>query len=314
MKNNPLVSVIVPVYNVEEYIEECLDSIINQTYQQIEILVIEDGSTDESPQKIQKYLSDNRIVFIEQKNKGLSGARNTGMAKATGKYILFVDSDDYIDVNLLSELVPMMEEKQLDLIRFNGMAFTDGLEKTINQKYYDFSHRLLENHIYQEDSFKANSRTFVSPVYLYLTKRSMLTESNLTFREDIIHEDELFTPQVFVRIKSMMYVNAFYYYRRYRENSIMTIQTPEQLQRSFDSYVKIGGELAVYYQDNSYNKEQKRLIKRQLVSIYNGINASKLDKQKKKKGIREFKNINLIDKSYLILQKLWNKHKIKRNL
>ncbi|MGB6179416.1 glycosyltransferase family 2 protein, partial [Carnobacterium sp.] len=205
MKNNPLVSVIVPVYNVEDYIEECLESIINQQYQHLEIIIVEDGSTDQSRQKIQNYLSDDRIIFIEQKNKGLSGARNTGMSKASGKFILFVDSDDYIDINLLSDTVSLMEEKHLDLIRFNGMAFTDGMEKTINQKYYDFSHRLVENHIYKEDSFKANSRTFVSPVYLYLTRRSVLTENKLFFREDIIHEDELFTPQVFVHIKTMIY-------------------------------------------------------------------------------------------------------------
>ncbi|MEG0679282.1 MAG: glycosyltransferase family 2 protein, partial [Carnobacterium sp.] len=129
MKNNPLVSVIVPVYNVEEYIEECLESIVNQKYQSLEIIVVEDGSTDESPQRIQKYLNDDRILFIEQKNKGLSGARNTGMSKASGEYILFVDSDDYIDVHLLSDLVPLMQDNQLDLIRFNGMAFTDGMEK-----------------------------------------------------------------------------------------------------------------------------------------------------------------------------------------
>lgn len=305
MKNNPLVSVIVPVYNVEEYIEECLGSIINQTYQQLEIIIVEDGSTDESPKRIQKYLTDDRIIFIEQKNKGLSVARNTGMTRATGKYILFVDSDDYIDVSLLFDLVPLMEENQLDIIRFNGMAFTDGMEKKINQKYYDFSHRLVEDYIYQEDSFKANSRTFVSPVYLYLTKRSVLTENKLVFREDIIHEDELFTPQVFIHIKTMMYVNVFYYYRRYRENSIMTIQTPEQLQRSFDSYVKIGKELEIYYQDNSYNKEQKRLIKRQLLSIYNGLK----EKKRKNKILNHFEFITLKDKFYLKFQKIWNEIK-----
>ncbi|WP_414838655.1 glycosyltransferase [Carnobacterium sp. TMP28] len=306
MKNNPLISVIVPVYNVEEYIEECLDSIINQTYQELEIIIVEDGSMDKSREKIQPYLSDNRIRFIEQKNKGLSGARNTGMAKATGTYILFVDSDDYIDVEMLAKLVPMMEENQLDLIRFNGMAFTDGMEKTINQKYYDFSHRLIENHIYKGDSFKANSRTFVSPVYLYLTKRSVLTENQLTFREDLIHEDELFTPQVFIHIKTMMYVNAFYYYRRYRENSIMTIQTPAQLQRSFDSYLKIGKELEAHYKNKEYTKAQKKLIKRQLLSIYNGLKESKLAQNQ---SIHSFKTLSLLDKSYLNMQKYW--HKIK---
>ncbi|MEG0679281.1 MAG: capsule biosynthesis protein CapA, partial [Carnobacterium sp.] len=171
---------------------------------------------------------------------------------------------------------------------------------------YDFSHRLVENHIYQEDSFKANSRTFVSPVYLYLTRRSVLTKNDLTFREDIIHEDELFTPQVFVHIKKMMYVNAFYYYRRYRENSIMTIQTPEQLKRSFDSYFKIFKELERLYESNEYKKEQKKLVKRQMLSIYNGIQESKIEE---KTSVKELKSISLIDKGYLKLQKIWIKVK-----
>ncbi|MCA9766821.1 MAG: glycosyltransferase [Carnobacterium sp.] len=304
MENKPLVSVIVPVYNVEAYIEECLDSIIHQAYQELEIIVVEDGSTDKSREKIQPYLSDKRIKFVEQKNKGLSGARNTGMAKATGTYILFVDSDDYIDVEMLTKIVPIMEENQLDLIRFNGMAFTDGMEKTINQKYYDFSHRLIENHIYKEDSFKANSKTFVSPVYLYLTRRSVLIENNLLFREDIIHEDELFTPQVFIHIKTMMYVNAFYYYRRYRENSIMTIQTPEQLQRSFDSYVKIGKELERHYKNKEYTKAQKKLIKRQVLSIYSGLKESKVVQNQ---SIHSFEILSILDKSYLKIRNYWHK-------
>ena len=309
MENNPLVSVIVPVYNVEDYIEECLESIINQRYQHLEIIVVEDGSTDKSPQRIQQYLSDDRIIFIEQKNKGLSGARNTGLSKATGKYILFVDSDDYIDVELLSNTVSLMEKNHLDLIRFNGMAFTDGMEKTINQKYYDFSHRLVENHIYKEDSFKANSRTFVSPVYLYLTRRSVLTENYLNFREDIIHEDELFTPQVFIHIKTMMYVNAFYYYRRYRENSIMTIQTPEQLKKSFNSYTNIFNELELLYKSNFYDKEQKALIKRQMLSVYNGLNKKKYKAVSKNNDTNKINTIHIKEKLYLFLQKKKNQLK-----
>ena len=307
MKNNPIVSVIVPVYNVETYIEECLDSIVKQTYPYLEIIVVDDGSTDSSNQLVRKYLEDERILFIEQENKGLSGARNRGLKKATGKYLLFVDSDDYIDLTMLENLVPLMEESQADLVRFNGAAFVDGMEKTADQDYYDFSHRLKEKKIYKEDSFRANSRTFVSPVYLYLMKRSILTEYDLWFREDIIHEDELFTPQVFLSIQSMVYVNAFYYYRRYRENSIMTIQNPVQHQRSFTSYLKIFKELELLYQSDTYNKEQKKLIKRQMLSIYNGLKESQSEAVSKNNEMTQIKTITLKDKSYLMLQKLRNR-------
>lgn len=309
MDNNPVVSIIVPVYNVEAYIEECLESIINQTYQQLEIIVVDDGSTDKSNELVKTYLSDKRIRFIEQENKGLSGARNSGLKVATGKYVLFVDSDDYIRVNMLTELVSRIEEGQADLVRFNGSAFVDGMEKVVDHDYYDFSHRLEEKHIYREDSFQANRRTFVSPVYLYLVKRSVLTEHNLLFREDIIHEDELFTPQLFLAIQTMIYVNAAYYYRRYRENSIMTIQSTAQLQRSFDSYLKIFKELELVYQSEAYNKEQKKLIKRQMLSIYNGMKENKLESASKNKRMAQIKTITWKDKSYLFLQNLRNKLK-----
>ncbi|QQP69593.1 glycosyltransferase [Carnobacterium sp. CS13] len=307
MKNNPIVSVIVPVYNVETYIEECLDSIVKQNYPHLEIIVVDDGSTDDSNQLVKNYLEDERILFIEQENKGLSGARNSGLKKATGKYILFVDSDDYIGLTMLENLVSLMEESQADLVRFNGAAFVDGMEKTADQDYYDFSHRLQEKKIYQEDSFRANSRTFVSPVYLYLMKRSILTEHDLWFREDIIHEDELFTPQVFLSIQSMVYVNAFYYYRRYRENSIMTIQSPAQQLRSFTSYLKIFKELELLYQSDTYNKEQKKLIKRQMLSIYNGLKENQSEAVSKNNEMTQIKTITLKDKSYLMLQKLRNR-------
>lgn len=307
MKNNPIVSVIVPVYNVETYIEECLDSIVNQTYPYLEIIVVDDGSTDSSNQLVKNYLEDERILFIEQENKGLSGARNSGLKKATGKYLLFVDSDDYIELTMLEALVPLMEESQADLVRFNGAAFVDGMNKTADQDYYDFSHRLKEKKIYQEDSFQANSRTFVSPVYLYLMKRSILTEQDLWFREDIIHEDELFTPQVFLSIQTMIYVNAFYYYRRYRENSIMTIQNPMQHQRSFTSYLKIFKELELLYQSDTYNKEQKKLIKRQMLSIYNGLKENQSEAVNKNNEMTQIKTITLKDKCYLMLQKLRNR-------
>ncbi|WP_238321799.1 glycosyltransferase family 2 protein [Carnobacterium jeotgali] len=170
----PLVSVIVPVYNVEMYIEECLDSIVKQTYRELQIIVVDDGSTDMSNQKVKPYLSDSRIQFIEQANKGLSGARNTGLEVASGEYVLFVDSDDYLEANAIKELVYLMEKDQVDLIRFNGRAFLDELNEPIEQNNYDFSHRLKEGILYTQNLFEVNRRTFASPVYLYMVKREVI--------------------------------------------------------------------------------------------------------------------------------------------
>ena len=99
--NKPLISVIVPIYNVAPYVRECLDSVINQTYKNLQIILVNDGSTDESESIAREYLSDERIELVCTKNGGLSRARNTGLEKAIGEYIYFIDSDDYIDLRFI---------------------------------------------------------------------------------------------------------------------------------------------------------------------------------------------------------------------
>lgn len=309
MQNHPLVSVIIPVYNVELYIEECLNTIVKQSYRELQIIVVDDGSTDTSNLKVKPYLLDNRIQFIEQANKGLSGARNTGLEAAVGKYVLFVDSDDYLELTTIEKLVKLMEKKQTDLIRFNGRAFLEKLNETIEQNNYNFSHRLQEEKKYTQDRFKANRRTFASPVYLYMVKREILIKNSIRFYEGILHEDELFTTQVFLSSESMLYVNAFYYNRRYRDNSIMTNQSQERLQRTFDSYLIIYKELRNLHLKNEYSKEQKRLIKRQMVSIYSGLKNSAIEKKRKEEVIKKLKGISILDKFYLYIKKVINRNK-----
>lgn len=303
MKHQPLVSVIVPVYNVEDYIEECLDSIIQQSYSNLEIIAIDDGSTDHSHQKVRLYTKDERVQLIEQANQGLSGARNTGLKAATGKYVLFVDSDDYIEQTTIEELVAQIEAHQVDLIRFNGKAFLDEMNTPIEQNHYDFSHRLEEGKVYKADSYEANRRTFVSPVYLYIIRRNVLEKHKITFYEQILHEDELFTTQVFLAINSMMYQNKFYYHRRYRENSIMTDQNPKRLKKTLDSYNRIYKELEKLYAQNNFAKEQKKLIKRQMLSIYSGVKNSPLPMGEKEPILKQMTAVTATDKTYLKAQK-----------
>lgn len=294
------------------YIEECLDSIVKQTYRELQIIVVDDGSTDMSNQKVKPYLSDSRIQFIEQANKGLSGARNTGLEVASGEYVLFVDSDDYLEANAIKELVYLMEKDQVDLIRFNGRAFLDELNEPIEQNNYDFSHRLKEGILYTQNLFEVNRRTFASPVYLYMVKREVIKKNALSFYEGILHEDELFTTQIFLNSHSMIYANVFYYNRRYRENSIMTNQSQERLNRTVDSYIVIYKELEKMYLNKKYTKEQKKLIKRQMLSIYSGLLNSKLDKDEKKDTLKDLKTINMLDKAYLIMQRQVASHLIKK--
>ena len=116
MKNNPLISVVVPIYNTSKYLPRCLNSIINQTYKNLEIICINDGSTDNSLSILQNYAQkDSRIKITTQKNAGLSAARNTGITKSTGKYITFVDSDDEISHNMLEKLLVSLQKNDADI-------------------------------------------------------------------------------------------------------------------------------------------------------------------------------------------------------
>ena len=105
MREDIKISVVIPVYGVEKYIRQCLESIINQTYKNLEIIVVNDGTKDNSMKIVEEYLSDERIKIINKQNGGLSSARNRGMEEATGKYIFFVDSDDWIELNTIEILV-----------------------------------------------------------------------------------------------------------------------------------------------------------------------------------------------------------------
>lgn len=307
-----LVSIIVPVYNVEQYLKDCLDSILQQSYPNIEIIIINDGSTDGSKEAVIPFLSDKRVKYIEQENKGLSGARNTGLKSALGKYIVFVDSDDYIEKNMLKEVVFLMKTYSLDLVRFNGISFVEELNETFKEGNYDFSHRLEENKLYKEESLDLNRRTFSSSVCLYITTRELISKNQLVFYENVLHEDELFTAQVFLHTKRMMYKNVSYYHRRYRSNSIMTDLSSEKKEQSFDSYRVLFNELEKMMKSNNNTESQKKFIKRQMISIYSGLKNSQINENKKKKVLKKINSITIKDKLFLFLQKLVTQLKTKR--
>lgn len=121
MEEKIKVSVIIPVYNVEEYIEKCLDSVVNQTLKEIEIIVVNDGTKDNSMKKIEKYFSDSRIKIINKQNGGQSSARNAGLAISKGEYISFIDSDDFIEEKMLEELYT--ESENTDIVFSDSLNY-----------------------------------------------------------------------------------------------------------------------------------------------------------------------------------------------
>ncbi len=222
MENQALISVIIPVYNVEEYLRECVDSVLRQTYENLEIILVDDGSTDSSGVICDEYIdADERISVIHQKNGGLSVARNKGLSEAKGNYVYFLDSDDYIAENTLETLLVIAEKDNSDIVFFDAVSFADTDDFTVKQSY-------LRKNKYNTDSgyniFKAitGKNDFHSAVPLLFIKKNFLINSGIEFIPDILYEDMVFTYQVFCLAATVSQCSEAFYYRRYRKNSIMT--------------------------------------------------------------------------------------------
>ncbi|MCM1157267.1 MAG: glycosyltransferase [Bacteroidales bacterium] len=221
------VSVIIPIYNVEDYIEECLCSVLKQTLTEIEILCVNDGTKDNSMEIVQKYADDERIVILNKENGGLSSARNYGLQRAKGEYVYFLDSDDYIADETLETLYKTAKEERLDNIFFDAASFfeSDKLEKQHwNYKtYYDRVHDYSEvvTGIELMDRMSENDE-YRPSACLQMPRREFLLEHHLQFYEGILHEDNLFTFQNMICAGRVRHLSRTFYQRRVREASIIT--------------------------------------------------------------------------------------------
>ena len=220
---NVLVSVVIPVYNVEAYLRECIDSVLSQTYPHFEIILVDDGSTDSSGAICEEYVNqDHRITVIHKQNGGLSSARNAGLDKASGQYVYFLDSDDWILPDALESLVSAAEDASADIVFFDAESFYDPPSDTpIKQTY-------LRKHRYETASgismFEQlqKHKEYRSAVPTHLWARPLLVENGLRFADGRVYEDMLFTFQAFCMAKTVAQCNQALYKRRYRSNSIMT--------------------------------------------------------------------------------------------
>ena len=207
--NNIKISVIIPVYNVENYLRQCLDSIINQTLKEIEIICINDGSTDSSKQILEEYaLKDERIKIINQKNKGVSAARNTGIDAATGEYIGFVDSDDWVKLDAYEKLYNKITREDVDIVfsRYN-YVFEDGR----------IEHN--PNHFKELDEIKINSidenleLLKISPsIWTKIFKKSFILDNKIRFPEGVLAEDLFFIVQYLLKANGIVYLNNYFSY------------------------------------------------------------------------------------------------------
>ncbi len=213
------ISVIIPVYNVEEYLRQCLDSIVSQTYNNLEIIIINDKSPDNSQKIIDEYAAkDSRIKPIFHKiNKGLGGARNTGISVATGDYISFIDSDDYIALNTYEILSQEIEKNNSDIINFGRTDKYPNEEKIWKPAY--------NKQIYYsgwEDIKDATLKNKFNPICCTsIYKKNLIIDNNIVFPEKLLFEDFFFSFQTKTLAGKISYIdNPLYYWRKEREGSI----------------------------------------------------------------------------------------------
>ena len=215
------VSIIVPVYNTQDYLKKCLDSLVNQTYNNIEIILINDGSPDNSEKIILKYKEKypKLIKYYKQKNKGQGAARNLGIKKASGDYITFVDSDDYVDINMIEEMI----NQKGDII------ICDILKEENDKQIYFNNYWNVK-----EDASKNYMTSHMGPV-ARLYKASLFKDNNIYFKEGVIYEDLATVPLLGLHTKNIKYINkAFYHYVIRRGSSMKQIKYNKVLENIFE--------------------------------------------------------------------------------
>ncbi len=262
-----MLSVIIPVYNVENYLNECLDSVTSQTLDDMEIICIDDGSTDNSPDILKEYSKkDKRIKIITKENGGQATARNLGIKEAQGEYIAFVDSDDFIEPTMFEKLYTKSKDNNLDIAMCKIATYDNQTEEIKNNVWYymlgvfrDFEKGIF-NH---KDTKEFTCHIAVTP-YNKIYKTTLLKENNILFPEGLIFEDEKFFYDTYLRAKRVSIVDEFlYYYRINRKGS--TVDTIKD--NDFSDIVPISKLIRETFKETDNYEDYKILLSNRFIHL-----------------------------------------------
>lgn len=308
------ISIIIPVYNKEDYLSECIDSIINQSYKNLEIIIIDDGSTDRSVEIIKRYESlDRRIKFFKQENLGVSSARNLGIENSTGEFITFVDSDDWVDLYMYEKMIEKINKFNADLImcsfireykdrkEYEKLPFER--EELLCDK--DINNKLILNMISKLDD---GLDSIMGSVWRCIFRKDIILKNNILFDTDIsISEDLLFCIK-YLRICNKVYVyNEALYNYRFTTGSALNRYDSEL----WEKQLLINKKIINIFNNNMSFQLRERLYSRLLFVSINSIfniyhkdnKENVLDKYKKVKRILNDNEMKKLRKNYIIQNK-----------
>ena len=264
------ITVIVPVYNVENYLEKCLDSLINQTYKNIEIIVINDGSTDNSGEICQEYAQkDNRIVYIEKENGGLSDARNVGLDKMTGSYVTFIDSDDWIEQDYIETLYKKIVEYQADIAVGNYYSYNEDEETYYFHIYGDsYYEKVYDNISIFENLYESQEMKSFALISAWGKLYKAKLFDYLRFDKGKLGEDGYFNQKMYLSVNKVVYLNKGLYAYRQRSGSITKTWTEKWMHALVDAM----SERVTLLANMGYPLEKHLAVYRQMleVSLANG--------------------------------------------
>ena len=264
------ITVIVPVYNVENYLRKCLDSIIAQTYKNIEIIVVNDGSTDASGQICQEYTQiDNRIVYIEKENGGLSEARNVGLDKMTGSYVTFIDSDDWAELDYVEILYKKIIEYQADISVGNYYSYNEDEETYYFHIYGDsYYEKVYDNISIFENLYESQEMKSFALISAWGKLYKAKLFDYLRFEKGKLGEDGYFNQKMYLSVNKVVYLNKGLYAYRQRSGSITNTWTEKWMHALVDAM----SERITLLANMGYPLEKHLAVYRQMleVSLANG--------------------------------------------
>lgn len=233
----PVLSVIIPVYNTEDYLEKCIDSVLNQSLSSIEIIVINDKSHGDTDSIMKKYASETKIKYHKfLKNKGLSAARNFGIQLAKGEYVIFCDSDDWVDLFLYEKMYKSILSTRAEIAVCGILKeFPSGQEPVIKAKF-DNDIVLQNDMAFKVMTFQYQMGITITPAaYIKMVRKSFLIQNDISFLEGVYYEDLLYSFQLLIKAQKVVCVPAYYYHYLRRDNSIILSIS----QKHIDSFKKV---------------------------------------------------------------------------